>query len=104
MANFLPAVNTLLWLQNIELIVAAKGVEEITTVELKEIIRKEYFLKRKFIRQIASQLHHTRKTVRKALNDPGVPVHTRKKPQIKQSIGPFACPLVGPYCISAHTQ
>ena len=29
------------------------------TVELKEIIRKEYFLKRKSIRQIARELHHS---------------------------------------------
>ena len=43
MANFFAAVNSLLWLQNIEQIVAAKGVEEMTTVELKEIMRKEYF-------------------------------------------------------------
>jgi transposase len=59
------------------------------TVELKEIIRKEYFLKRKSIRQIARELHHSRDTVRKALHDPGVPVYTRKKPPIKKSIGPF---------------
>ena len=59
------------------------------TVELKEIIRKEYFLKRKSIRQIARELHHSRDSVRKALRDPGVPVYTRKKPPIKKSIGPF---------------
>jgi transposase len=59
------------------------------TVELKEIIRKEYFLKRKSIRQIARELHHSRDTVRKAVRDPGVPVYTRKKPPIKKSIGPF---------------
>jgi transposase len=60
------------------------------TVELKELIRKEYFLKRKSIRQIARELHHSRKTVRKAIQDPGVPVYTRKKPPEKQAIGPFA--------------
>lgn len=60
------------------------------TVELKEIIRKEYFLKRKSIRQLARELHHSRRTIRKALNDPGVPVYTRTKPPTKQAIGPFA--------------
>jgi transposase len=60
------------------------------TVELKEIIRKEYFLKRKSIRQIARELHHSRKTIRKAIHDPGVPIYSRKKPPTKQTIGPFA--------------
>ena len=56
-------------------------------MELKEIIRKEYFLKRKSIRQIARELRHSRKTIRKAIQDPGVPVYTRKKPlKSKQSV------------------
>jgi transposase len=60
------------------------------TVEIKEIIRKEYFLKRKSIRQIARELHHSRKTIRKAIHNPGVPVYNRRKPPTKQTIGPFA--------------
>lgn len=44
------------------------------SVELKEIIRKEFFLRRKSIRQIARELKHSRKTIRKALQDPTVPV------------------------------
>jgi len=59
------------------------------TVELKEIIRREYFLKRKSIRQIARELHHSRTTIRNAIHNPGVPVYTRKKPPAKQTIGPF---------------
>ncbi len=50
------------------------------TVELNVIIRKEYFLKRKSIRQIARELHHSRKTIRKAIHDPEVPVYTKGKP------------------------
>jgi len=60
------------------------------TVEMKEIIRKEYFLKRKSIRQIARELHHSRKTIRKAIHDPGVSIYTRKKAPTKQRMGPFA--------------
>lgn len=60
------------------------------TVEIKETIRKEYFLKRKSIRQIARELHRSRKTIRKAIHDPGVPVYTRRRPPTKQRIGPFS--------------
>lgn len=59
------------------------------SVELKEIIRKEFFLKRKSIRQIAREMKHSRKTIRKALQDPTVPVYTRAKPPPKKTIGPF---------------
>jgi hypothetical protein len=50
------------------------------TVEEKEIIRRDYFIHRKSMRQIARERHHSRKTIRKALYDPGVPVYSRSKP------------------------
>ncbi len=43
------------------------------TVDQKEIIRREYFLNRKSMREIAKELHHGRKTIRKAIYDPGIP-------------------------------
>jgi len=57
------------------------------TVDQKEIIRREYFLNRKSMREIAKELHHSRKTIRKAIYDPGIPVYKRSKPAPKRSIG-----------------
>jgi transposase len=59
------------------------------TVEHKEIIRREYFIKRKSVRQIAREFKYSRKTVRKALMDPGIPVYRRKKPAAKPLMGPY---------------
>jgi len=59
------------------------------TVEQKEIIRREYFIKRKSVRQIARELKYSRKTVRKAIRDPGIPSYTRKKPTAKPVMGPY---------------
>jgi transposase len=59
------------------------------TVELKEIIRREHLIKGKSIRQIARELNHSRKTIRKALMDPGIPVYTRKEPVVKPVMGPY---------------
>jgi hypothetical protein len=56
------------------------------TVDQKEIIRREYFLNRKSMRQIAKERHHGRKTIRKAIYDPGIPVYKRRSP----------CPQGGP--------
>src|SRR4030042_2724698 len=67
----------------------AKGVEEMITVDQKEIIRREYFLNRKSMREIAKELHHSRKTIRKAIYDPGVPEYKRSFPAPKRAIGPF---------------
>src|SRR4030042_295391 len=47
------------------------------TVDQKEIIRREYFLNRKSMRQIAKELHHGRTTIRKAIYDPGIPTYRR---------------------------
>ena len=59
------------------------------TVDQKEIIRREYFLNRKSMREIAKELHHSRKTIRKAIYDPGIPVYKRSQPAPKGSIGPY---------------
>jgi len=59
------------------------------TVDQKEIIRREYFIKRKSMRQIAREFHHSRKTIHKALMDPGIPVYSRHKPREKSVIGPY---------------
>jgi transposase len=42
-------------------------------VDEKETIRRLYFIKRHSIRQIAEELNHSRKTVRKAIADASVP-------------------------------
>ena len=59
------------------------------TVDQKEIIRREYFLNRKSMREIAKEFHHSRKTIRKAIYDPGIPVYKRSQPAPKRSIGPY---------------
>jgi len=59
------------------------------TVEQKEIIRREHTIKGKSIRQIAREMHHSRKTIRKAIADPGIPAYTRKEPVAKPVMGPY---------------
>jgi transposase len=59
------------------------------TVDQKEIIRREYFLNRKSMREIAKELHHGRATIRKAIYDPGIPTYKRSVPAPKRTIGPF---------------
>ena len=58
-------------------------------VDEKETIRRLYFIKRHSARRIAQERHHSRKTVKKAIMDGGVPEYhlTRGKP----------CPVMGPY-------
>jgi len=58
-------------------------------VDEKERIRRAYFLQRKSIRQIARELHHGRRTVRKAIYDPAPPRYTRAVPAAKPVLGPF---------------
>lgn len=58
-------------------------------MDQKEIIRREYFLNRKSMREIAKELHHSRKTIRQAIYDPGVPEYKRSRPAPKRAIGPF---------------
>jgi len=59
------------------------------TVDENEVIRRDYFIHRKSMRQIARERHHSRKTIRKAIYDPGVPIYTRSKPRPQAAIGPF---------------
>ena len=59
------------------------------TVDEKEVIRRDYFIHRKSMRQIARERHHSRKTICKAIYDPGVPVYNRSKARPKAAIGPF---------------
>ncbi|TET07386.1 hypothetical protein E3J84_07485 [Candidatus Aerophobetes bacterium] len=54
----------------------------------KKRIRKEYFRKRKSIREIAREFHHARKTVKKTLMDPYPPVYKRKTPPAEPVLGP----------------
>jgi transposase len=59
------------------------------TVEQKEVIRREHSIKGKSIRQIAREMRHSRKTIRKAIADPGIPTYTRKEPVAKPVMGPY---------------
>ncbi len=59
-------------------------------VDEKERIRRAYFLQRKSIRQIARELHHARRTVRKAIHDPSPPQYTRVVLTTKPVLDPFA--------------
>jgi transposase len=63
------------------------------TVEQKETIRRERTIKGKSIRQIAREMHHSRKTIRKAIADPGIPAYIRKEPAAKPVMGPYL-PLI----------
>ncbi len=58
-------------------------------MDQKEIIRREYFLNRKSMREIAKELHHGRATIRKAIYDPGIPIYKRSVPAPKRTIGAF---------------
>ncbi len=57
------------------------------TVELKEMIRWEHFIRGKSIRRIAREQNHSRKTIRKAIMDPGIPCYNRTRPVIKRVMG-----------------
>jgi len=58
-------------------------------MEHKELIRREYFLKRKSIRQICREPKCSRKSIRKAIRDAGVPVYTRTKPAPSPVMDPY---------------
>ena len=87
------------WLQDVRGTSWAKGVEEMITVDQKEIIRREYFLNRKSMREIARELRHGRAVIRKALYDPGIPVYKRSVPAgavcLPAPIGPITFLPVG---------
>ena len=56
-------------------------------MDQKEIIRREYFLSRKSMREIARELHHGRAVIRKAIYDPGIPAYKRNVPAPERAIG-----------------
>jgi len=58
-------------------------------VDEKENIRRLYFIKRHSIRQIADELNHSRKTIRKAIADASIPEYRLKEPK--------RCPVMGPH-------
>ncbi|MGQ9688865.1 MAG: IS21 family transposase [Desulfobaccales bacterium] len=66
-----------------------EGKRSMLRVDEKEVIRRDYFIHRKSMRQIGRERHHSRKTIRKAIYDPGVPVYNRSKPRPKAAIGSF---------------
>jgi transposase len=57
-------------------------------VDQKETIRRLYFIKRHSIRQIAEELNHSRKTVRKAIADASVPQYRLAAPKPSPVMGP----------------
>lgn len=58
-------------------------------VEEKERIRRAYFIAHRTIRWIAKKYHHSRSTVRKALQDASPPVYQRSKEYVSNILGPF---------------
>jgi len=58
-------------------------------VDEKETIRRLYFIKRHSIRQIAEELDHSRKTVRKAIADASVPEYHLTAPKPSPVMGPY---------------
>jgi transposase len=59
------------------------------TVEKKEEIRRAYFVDKKSILQISEKFGCARKTVRKAIEDPGAPEYKRTAPLIYPVLEPF---------------
>jgi len=51
------------------------------TVGEKEVIRRECFIKGKSVRLISRETGHSRKTVRKAIMEPGVPTYRLQEAQ-----------------------
>jgi len=63
--------------------------EEMIEVEERERIRRAFFIQNKSIRQIARELHHSRKTVRKALEGGESPRYTMKEGRPSPVLGPY---------------
>ena len=58
-------------------------------VEEKEQIRRLYFIKRHSIRRIAQEHHHSRKTVKKSIEDASVPEYRLSVPKPYPVMGPY---------------
>ena len=58
-------------------------------VDEKETIRRFYFIQRHSIREIAKELHHSRRTVKKAITDASVPEYHLTVPRTSPVMDPF---------------
>jgi transposase len=58
-------------------------------VDEKETIRRLYFIQRYSIREISKEMHHSRKTVRKAIRDASVPKYHLVKARSSPVMDPF---------------
>ena len=58
-------------------------------VDEKETIRRLYFIQRHSIRGVAKELHHSRKTVKKAITDASVPEYHLTVPRTSPVMDPF---------------
>jgi transposase len=58
-------------------------------VDEKETIRRLYFIQRHSIREVAKELHHSRKTVKKAISDASVPEYHLAKARSSPVMDPF---------------
>jgi transposase len=58
-------------------------------VDQREQIRRDYFIEGKSVRRIARERRHDRRTIRKALNDPGPPQYRLQGPRPRPVLGPF---------------
>jgi len=58
-------------------------------VEERERRRRAHFIEKKTIRWIAREYTHSRRVVREALKDSGVPVYRRKQPVVLPVIGSY---------------
>src|SRR5690606_36798528 len=67
----------------------SQGGEEMLKVVDIESIRHLYFRKGWSIRRIAKELHHSRKTVRKALQNPGPWEYRLTRPRPAPKAGPY---------------
>jgi transposase len=58
-------------------------------VDEKETIRRLYFIQRHSIREVSKELHHSRKTVKKAITDASVPEYHLTVPRTSPVMDPF---------------
>ncbi len=58
-------------------------------VDEKENIRRLYFIQRHSIREIAKELRHSRRTVKKAITDASVPEYHSTVPRTSPVMDPF---------------
>lgn len=64
-------------------------------VEEKETIRRLHFIQRYSIREISKELHHSRKTVRKAIRDASAPKYHLVKDRSHPVMDPFKSIIEG---------